>query len=535
MLTEEQLEIISDTLSPLYQYLEAAVIADIARRVKKTMTYTRTAELQAIALRELGYSPAKIRVEVMKKLRADQEFQRLVEQNTLVYKQEVKELIKSITQQARAAGNEIVAGAGEMSWIDDMRVWEDAGGKLGTHSRLGQIVEAFQRQTAGELKNLTRSTGFKTMSGFESTENLYRMELDKALIKMSSGAFSSDQCVRDMVHELSQSGIRTIDYASGRSYQMDTAVRMCLRTAGNQTAAQVMNMNLKQTGVSLVQVSAHWGARNKGEGICNHEKWQGKVYSVDGKPHPEEEKRIGQEIRDLEEATGYNVHTGQGAIEGLHGVNCRHQHFVFFEGVDRPVKYPPQPQPKEVNGRTYDYYAMTQKQRRMEREIRALKREKEALKALGEDTKRVEARIRQKTAEYKQFSKECGINPKMNRLRVESGVSDVTKTQAWKAYKNVVNTSKPDILNVDKTKLRAEPNSITQEILKGGGVNRNYYDGAGKQIKQISNHNHGNAKRHPFGEKGEHAHDYIWEDDKLTGRPVREITEDERKENSDIL
>lgn len=66
-------------------------------------------------------------------------------------------------------------------------------------------------------------------------------------------------------------------------------------------------------------------------------------------------------------------------------------------------------------------------------------------------------------------------------------------------------------------------------------MNRNYYDNEGKQIKQISNHNHGNAKRHPFGEKGEHAHDYIWENGKLTGRPVRELTEEERKENSDIL
>ena len=83
--------------------------------------------------------------------------------------------------------------------------------------------------------------------------------------------------------------------------------------------------------------------------------------------------------------------------------------------------------------------------------------------------------------------------------------------------------------------LHGNPNSITQEVLKNGGVNRNYYDNEGKQIKQISNHNHGNAKRHPFGEKGEHAHDYTWEDGKLTGRSVRELMEEERKENSDIL
>lgn len=434
MLTEEQLEILSDALSPLYQQLEAAAIADIARRINKTMIYTRTAELQVMALRELGYSPSRIRAEVMKKLRADKDFQKLIEQNTLEYKQEIKKLIQGITEQAQAAGNDIVANAGEMSWVDDMRVWEDAGKELGTHSRLDQIITAIQRQTAGELRNLTKTTGFKSQSGWEGIQSLYRMELDKALVKMSSGAFSSDQCVRDVVKDLSQSGLRTIDYASGRSYQLDTAVRMCLRTAGNQIAAQTMNVNLESTEISLVQVSAHWGARNKGEGIANHEQWQGLVCSVDGRPHPEEERRIGQQIGDLKEATGYDVHTGQGLIEGLHGINCRHQHFAFFEGVSNPVKYPPEPKPKDINGRKYDYYAMTQKQRQLERGIRALKREKEALKALGQDTHAVAAQIKLKTAEYKQFSAQCGISLKANRLRVESGTSDLTKTEAWKTY-----------------------------------------------------------------------------------------------------
>lgn len=46
MLTGEQLEIISEAIQPLFQYLEHEVIVDIARRIKKTLTYTRTAELR---------------------------------------------------------------------------------------------------------------------------------------------------------------------------------------------------------------------------------------------------------------------------------------------------------------------------------------------------------------------------------------------------------------------------------------------------------------------------------------------------------
>ena len=74
MLTEEQLEYISATIVPLFQYLEKEVIADIARRIAKTLTYSRTAELQAIAMMKLGYSPARIRKEAMKMLNADLDF-----------------------------------------------------------------------------------------------------------------------------------------------------------------------------------------------------------------------------------------------------------------------------------------------------------------------------------------------------------------------------------------------------------------------------------------------------------------------------
>ena len=58
----------------LYQSLEDEVIADIARRVKKTGRYTETAELMAKSMREQGYSTVKRQAEVRKILRADQNY-----------------------------------------------------------------------------------------------------------------------------------------------------------------------------------------------------------------------------------------------------------------------------------------------------------------------------------------------------------------------------------------------------------------------------------------------------------------------------
>lgn len=106
-----------------------------------------------------------------------------------------------------------------------------------------------------------------------------------------------------------------------------------------------------------------------------------------------------------------------------------------------------------------------------------------------------------------------------------SGIMGVTK-----------NAKGTEIKIVDQTSLTGEPNSITQKASSKGGIERNYYGGNSKQTKQIANNDHGKPKQHPFGKNGEHAHDYIYDDEgNLIGRPARELTDFEREENSDIL
>lgn len=442
MLTDEQLEYISAAIVPLFQYLEKEVIADIARRIAKTLTYSRTAELQAIAMMKLGYSPAKIRKEAMKMLSADPDFRKAVAKNTREYKREVRKIINDITKAAYKANEEIVAGAGNMSWANDLSVWKEAGKELTDNSYLKELMDAFTTQTNGELKNMTQTTGFKTMSGYEGIENAYRRELDKAVIKICSGTFSQDKVVRDVVHDLAQSGLRSIDFASGYSMQLDTAARLAVRTGCHQLAGKIQDENIKQTGENLVYVSKHWGARNTGIGHANHEQWQGRVYFIkEGKDYSEEAKRIGQDyITDLWRATGYSV---DGAHEsdptGLYGYNCRHKHYVWFEGASSFPKnhYEKEPAPVTIDGKTYDYYAMTQKMRAMERNIRALKREKEAEEALGNDTRELQVKIKEKTAKYKEFCKMCGVPEETSRLRYECGTADLKKTKAWKKYTDI--------------------------------------------------------------------------------------------------
>lgn len=437
-LTDEQLEIISEALLPLFQYLEREVICDVANRIKESLAYTRSAELKVESMQRMGYSPAKIRAAAMKMLKADADFQKMVAENTMEHKKEVKKLLSNILGIAQEEKDGILADCADMSYFDDLRIWEEGGKRLTDSSYLPQLVNAIQMQTKESLNNLAGTTGFKTMSGFEAMEDLYRRELDKALIKVCTGTFSREQVVHDVVHNLADSGLRTIDFASGYSMQLDTAVRLAMRTGAHQVAAKITDKNIENTGENLVRVSTHWGARNKGTGHANHEQWQGKVYFIrEGQDYRKEARRIGQDyITDLWQATGYSV-DGQHDNDpvGLYGYNCRHRHYPWFLGISELPKEEPEPQPVTINGKTYDYYAISQRQRAMERSIRALKREREALKSLNVDTKQISVRIKQKIKEYEEFSEAAKVAPRHNRLRYECGTSDLKKTKAWKRHK----------------------------------------------------------------------------------------------------
>lgn len=394
-LTQDQIDTLADKyIINLYKNLEREVIGDITRRVKGAERWTETAEIQVKHLRELGYSPKEIQAEVLKNLRANQEYRDWLAENTLQHKQEVKKIIEDTVKEAKKSGDKLVAEAGEMSWNDDLSTWEAAGQDLSKPNNLAQIVEAFKKQTNQELRNLTKTMGFKGTT-LENISTVFQKELDQAVVKVASGSFSYDQAVKDCIRMLSKSGLRTIDYASGRTYQLDTASRMCVRTCVSQLSGKITEANIEKTGVKLVITSQHIGARPE------HVVWENQVFSYDGKS---------KKYPDFVSSTGY------GSVEGLKGANCTHEFYPFWEGISEMPEDKVEPDPVEVDGTTYTYYEATQKQRQMERSIRADKRERDALATIGENTTEIQNRISKKTNDYHAFSSAVGIRAKDNRL-----------------------------------------------------------------------------------------------------------------------
>ena len=96
---------------------------------------------------------------------------------------------------------------------------------------------------------------------------------------------------------------------------------------------------------------------------------------------------------------------------------------------------------------------------------------------------------------------------------------------------------KPDKIIAGHDRPRtAEPLNIIDHLDKNGKIDkRAFYDENGRPYFEINTINHGNPKNHPFGSHGEHAHDVVWDGDKVKWAKGKELTAQERKDNGDIL
>lgn len=402
MLSEEQIELLGDKyLVGLYQELEREVLQDIARRVRKTERLTETAEIMVKSMRENGYSAAEIHAEVMKKLNATPEYRRMIAENTYAYKQEVKQKIAETVKAAKEAGDKLIGEAGEMAFNEDLSMWEQGGVDLKRPNSMKQITDGFKAQAKNDLQNISGTTAFKSpLLGTVKTAEAYQRSLDLALLKVSTGTYSYRQACDDVIKEFTRSGLRTVDYASDRTYQVDTAVRMIVRTSTAQLAGKITEANCKTTGQDLVIISQHMGSRD------THAGFQNKVFSMSGKS-----KKYPDIHAPLGEGCAY------GRPEGLQGPNCTHMFYPFWEGISEIPEPLKEPDPVEYKGRSYTRYEATQQMRAMEREIRALKREKYVARTGGE-VEHLNAQIRTARADYMSFSEAMNLKPKENRLLV---------------------------------------------------------------------------------------------------------------------
>ena len=307
----------------IYQELEDFIMTDISRRILQTGGMTATADRLIWKLTQMGES----RVAIEQKL-------------------------QKLTKMTQPELRRILRNAVMTSWDNDkdmlLGIDENISPPL-ENPEVIAVMDAEFKKTLGELSNLSRTTIN------QSQRDLINL-LDKAEIRVASGVQSYTTAICDVLDNYAQKGIM-VDYpTSGAKRTLEASVRCCVVTSMNQTAAQVTNQYIAQAKTNYVLVSAHLGARTaqKGQPPCgDHSSWQGKPYSI-----------VGSDI---------NPNTGQGTVRdlhGLHGYNCRHSHQPWAKGLRNPWEDEHEIDSEE-NKKIYED---TQKQRAMERSIRATKR-----------------------------------------------------------------------------------------------------------------------------------------------------------------
>ena len=381
MFTPTEIEALPSVMEQLYRSLQLNIMSDLTERLETNgKEITSAADWQINRLYELGAGKDEIN--------------NLIRSTLNVSDNEIDRIYDEVVQSGYARNEELYTSKGK-EYIP-----------YAENKQLQQLVKAVKNQTKSEYRNITGSLGFAVRNAdntlsFTPLADFYQRTLDNGLMQIASGAVDYNTVLKKAVKAMTDSGLRTVDYASGWSNRVDVAARRALMTGFNQVVAKVNEDNAEQLGTEYFEVSYHRGARP------THQVWQGRVYSK----------------KELETVCGL------GTVTGLCGANCYHSYSPFIKGIDTPTyseeeldrMNEDENAPKEYNGRQYTAYEAQQRQRQLETAMRADRQKIELLTQGGADDDTITgAKVRyfQRQDEYVKFSKAMGLPEQWERVTV---------------------------------------------------------------------------------------------------------------------
>lgn len=439
-MNREYKEKLSRQIEKNYSDLEVRIMEDIVRRIKKTGEITSTADWQINRLRILGNSSEDI--EKMLKETLDASYPQMFELYDKVIDWEYVRN-KDIYEQINA----------------EFIPYEE-------NDELQQITNSLIQQTDDDLRNITQSLGFYLDYGggkpvLTPLSEVYQKYLDAACMDIVSGAFDYNSVLRRVVTQLTNSGLRQIDYASGRANRVDVAARRAVMTGITQLTGHISDMNAEKLGTDYFEIAWHAGARP------THAVWQGRVWS--------REQLV--------------TVCGLGTVTGLEGVNCYHERYPFIPGISErnwtdewlEKKNREENTPKEFRGKQYTVYEAKQKQRQMETAMRAQREKVQLLKSGGADKDVVtieRAKYQGQLNEYSRFSSKMGLKEERERIYYDmrgriAPSKDTYEAVASGAYKNRTKKSLRSQLNYiyngEKSFIPENAEFLDTKIIAGAG------------------------------------------------------------------
>lgn len=358
--------------------LEHMILEDIVRRIKKAGKITSTADWQINRLQIIGYS--------------SEDIEKMIKTTLNLSYPEVFELYDKVI---------------DWEYVRNKDIYEQVNAEYipyEDNKELQQLADGFIRQSNDELRNVTKSMGFYVDYGggrlvMTPLSDIYQGYLDKAITGVVYGAFDYNTMIRKAVTQLTNSGLRSIDYASGCHSRVDVAARRAVMTGVSQLTGEITEMNAEKLGTEHFEIAWHAGARP------SHAVWQGKVWSK-------------KELVTV---------CGLGTVTGLLGANCYHEYYPFVKGVSErnwsdswlAEQNRKESIPKTFNGKEYTLYEARQQQRKMETAMRAQREKAVLLKQGGADPDDVmlaKAKYQGQLGEYTRFCKKMGLQQERERI-----------------------------------------------------------------------------------------------------------------------
>lgn len=328
-MTQGQLEGIPVQIVQAFSQLEIRIMSDIVRRIKINGFSTASADWQMTRLQQLGMS-----------------------------EKDIKEWIRLALETTEEEMEKIFSDEVYRQYMKHERAYEVNGMQqipFEENEELQSLLESVRQQTKDTYRNITGSMGFVKQDAAGKLKAIdlseyYRTTLDAAMLDIHSGAFDYQTVLTRTINEMTKSGVRWIDYGSGRRDRIDVAARRSIMTGFRQVQGKINEQTAAQLGTDTYEVTYHVGARP------DHQPWQGKVWTM-------------QQLKEV---------CGLGTALGLHGINCYHDYKAFIPGVSVRTYTDEQLSrmnaeentPKTYNGRQYTTYEALQQQRKMERNMR---------------------------------------------------------------------------------------------------------------------------------------------------------------------
>lgn len=266
--------------------------------------------------------------------------------------------------------------------------------------------------------------GKKGKAVFYGLRETYNRVLDEALLHVGQGKESFNSAMTRIMKEIGGSGLKTINYESGRSIRLDSAVRMHLKGRLRELHNENQKIFSADFGADLVEITVH------DYPAPDHAEAQGRQFDI------EQYELLQKEgvATDLNGKTiDLHAHLKNGGItqsfRPISEMSCYHNVFYGIKGVTKSQFTTEQlDEINEKNEQGFDFedkhytnYEGTQLQRNIERKIREQKDIQILAKSSDNEQLVLESQenIRLLTQKYYDLAKASGLPTKLERLSVE--------------------------------------------------------------------------------------------------------------------